>query len=290
MAISEAVSSREADARLHFWKVQSIGNDFPLIRLADVPAERLPQIAIAMADRKFGVGGDGLLAVGPEEGAIRVRMFNPDGTEDFCGNGLRTVVRYAVDIEGAPAQGTLRHLDREIAYRVEGDRISTTIGTASYEPRAIPLLGQEIFDAELWAGMESGMPQILSGSALTTGSTHAIIPVGALPDEDTFRSLSAILENDPKFPDRTSVIWSRRDGERELSIRIWERGVGETQGCGTGSAAAAVDFARRRNESGPITVHNPGGDVTVAFERWDAPITVSGQASIVYEGEWTKPI
>ncbi|MER3496875.1 MAG: diaminopimelate epimerase, partial [Armatimonadota bacterium] len=74
---------------------------------------------------------------------------------------------------------------------------------------------------------------MIFGSALTTGSTHAIIPLGAMPDEDTFVSLSKILENDAKFPNRTSVIWSVREGERAIAIRIWERGAGETLGCGT---------------------------------------------------------
>ncbi|RYG31978.1 diaminopimelate epimerase, partial [bacterium] len=71
---------------MRFWKVQAIGNDFPLVRLEDVETAALPALAISMADRRFGVGGDGLLGVGTDpDGELRLRMFNPDGTEDFCG-------------------------------------------------------------------------------------------------------------------------------------------------------------------------------------------------------------
>lgn len=279
-----------------FWKVESIGNDFPLVRLEDVDEANLPDLAKAMSERRFGVGGDGLLVFGLPEDIPTLRMFNPDGTEDFCGNGLRASARWAFDRDLIPAEATIRHRDREIAVRVDGERIETDIGSASYAPGDIPMLGRERFDDEIWAGMESGMPLIVRGSALTTGSTHVILPTDALPADENFEAVSKLIENDPKFPNRTSVIWSKVEnvgGENALAIRIWERGVGETLGCGTGSAAAAVDYARRRgalwNAGGTgneIAVRNPGGTVRVRLTTWDAPITVIGEARTVYEGEW----
>ena len=271
---------------LKFWKVQAIGNDFPLVRLEDVPAADLPTVAIAMSDRRFGIGGDGLLAFGLIEGKPTLRMFNPDGTEDFCGNGLRAATRWAFDRGLIPPQATLLHRGKEIAVSVDGPSVATTIPPASYEPREIPMLGPERFDAEVWAGMESGMPLVVRGSALTTGSTHVVLPTAALPADENFRDVSRLIEHDAKFPDRTSVIWSQRESERALATRIWERGVGETLGCGTGSAAAAVDHARRWGLSGEIAVRNPGGTITVRLDRWNAPITIVGEASVVYEGEW----
>lgn len=273
---------------LKFWKVEAIGNDFPLVRLEDVPEGALPELAIAMSDRQFGVGGDGLLAFGMVEGKPTLRMFNPDSTEDFCGNGIRAVTRWAYDQGLIPAEAILSHRGLDVPVKVLGEQIETTLPGASYEPKAIPMLGPERFDAEIWAGMESGMPLVIRGSALTTGSTHVVLPTAALPADENFHDISKLIEHDDKFPERTSVIWSKKESERVLSIRIWERGAGETQGCGTGSAAAAVDHSRRWGVAGDIEVRNPGGNVTVRIKYWDSPVTIVGTASVVYEGEWLR--
>ena len=271
---------------LKFWKVEAIGNDFPLVRLEDVAEAAFPALAIAMSDRRFGVGGDGLLAFGLVEEKPTLRMFNPDGTEDFCGNGLRAATRWAFDQGLIPGEATILHRGKEVTVRVEGGRIETVLPPASYAPGEIPMLGPERFDAEIWAGMESGMPLVIRGSALTTGSTHVVLPTGELPADENFADVSRLIEHDDKFPERTSVIWSRREADRVLAIRIWERGVGETLGCGTGSAAAAVDHARRWGLSGEIEVRNPGGAIRVRLDRWDGPITIVGEATTVYAGEW----
>lgn len=273
---------------MKFWKVEAIGNDFPLVRLEEVSEAELPDLAREMSDRKFGVGGDGLLAFGIIEGAPTLRMFNPDGTEDFCGNGLRAATRWAFDQGLISAETTLSHRGLQVPVKVSGEQVQTTLPGASFDPKAIPMLGPERFDAEIWAGMESGMPLVIRGSALTTGSTHVVIPTGALPNDENFFDISKLIENDSKFPERTSVIWSKREAERAIAIRIWERGVGETQGCGTGSAAAAVDYARRNGYAGDLTVRNPGGTVTIRFNHWSDPITITGTASTVYEGEWLR--
>jgi diaminopimelate epimerase len=272
---------------LKFWKVEAIGNDFPLIHLEDVAAESLPELAIRLCDRRFGIGGDGLLAAGMEERDLRLRMFNPDGTEDFCGNGLRCAAVHAYSQGWVGEAFAIRHRDRRVPTRFEPDgRVATTLGVASYRPDDIPLIGPEYFDATIWSGMDSGVALSLFGSVLTTGSTHTIIPTAALPDDDTFRSISAKIEVDPKFPERTSVIWSQEVGPMEIRIRIWERGVGETQGCGTGSSAAAIDYLRRKAGSGEVLVHNPGGDVRVQAHGWQSPLTITGEAREVYRGDW----
>jgi diaminopimelate epimerase len=132
--------------------------------------------------------------------------------------------------------------------------------------------------------MVDGQPLSLFGSALTTGSTHVIIKTAALPDDDSFRSISATIEHAPSFPERTSVIWVKVDQPGFLSVRIWERGAGETMGCGTGSAAAAADYMRRSGRAGKVIVKNPGGILTVSAERWDSALTIEGTASQVFEG------
>lgn len=283
--------------KIRFWKVQAIGNDFPLVHLEDVAALAaatgasvdflLTSLAIQMSDRKFGVGGDGILALGKEENDLRLRMFNPDGSEDFCGNGIRCAVWHAHEIGWVGNHVTVRHLDRSISCEVEGGRIRTQIGEASYDPEKVPTTGiGEIFNGNVWSGMDSGMPLSLPGSALTTGSTHVVIPTYALPDDDSFKSVSPKIEVDSKFPQKASVIWSQEIEPMKLRIRIWERAVGETLGCGTGSAAAAVDYLRRKGKGGNVEVQNPGGVLSVSMDNWSAPITIEGTAEQVFSGEF----
>lgn len=278
---------------LKFWKVESIGNHFPLIHLDAVtgttPEEitsALTQISIDMCRHHFGIGGDGLLAVGMEEGDLRLRMFNPDGTEDFCGNGLRCAAQHALDQGWVGEAFNIRHLDRVVPVTIKDGLIKTIIGTASYDPKDVPTNIQgELYNETIFAARIDDWSVVLQGSALSTGSTHVILPTGSFPDDDGFVKISQKLEHDPRFPQRTSVIWSVREGEA-LKIRIWERGVGETQGCGTGSSAAAVDWMRRRGEGGRIEVKNPGGSVWVSADSWRHPITVEGTAKTLFEGEF----
>jgi diaminopimelate epimerase len=270
-----------------FVKVESIGNDFPLIH--DDGSRDLPALAQTLSDRRFGIGGDGLLVVGDvRDQVLPLRMFNPDGTEDFCGNGIRAAAWWAFTIGRVGQEFAVRHGGRDILVRIEGDRIQSTLGPASYHPDQVPLSTlTELFDATVWSGIDAGMPLSLHGSALTTGSTHVVIPIAALPDDETVRSVSPKIEHDARYPERASVIWRHQTGPDELTIRIWERGVGETLGCGTGSSAAAADFFRRRGHGGTVTVHNPGGAVTIRADRWDAPLVVEGTARVVFEGEWS---
>ncbi|MDX2064485.1 MAG: diaminopimelate epimerase [Fimbriimonadaceae bacterium] len=276
--------------KVPFWKVESIGNDFPLFRAEDLGghlgapcwADRVQKLT----DRHFGIGGDGVLTLevlAPDR--FRLRMFNPDGTEDFCGNGIRTAAWLAYRQGWAGPVQTIHHGDREIPVAIEGDHVATTLGQATYDPAMVPTSATyEMFGATVWAGMIDDTPLSFFGSALSTGSTHVVIPTASLPHDPDFAEVSQRIEHDHKFPQRTSVIWAETVGRDELRIRIWERGVGETQGCGTGSSAAAADYLRRQSRGGSVVVHNPGGDVEVRAEAWNAPLTIRGTARLVYAG------
>ncbi|MCB8932391.1 MAG: diaminopimelate epimerase [Fimbriimonadaceae bacterium] len=272
-------------SEIPFWKVESVGNDFVLVDLAALDAlgigeDRLPAITRAVSPRRFGIGSDGLLALDTRPRPLRMRMFNPDGSEDFCGNGLRCAARFATTRAGVEPSFSIHHLGREVPVQVSPDgMIQTGIGTASFDPALVPLIGGELFEGPLESAGET-----LIVSALSTGSTHTILFVDSLPDDETFERLGPAIENHPRFPERTSAIWAVPDGRDTLRIRIWERGAGETQGCGTGSSAAAAAWLRREGRGGTVTVHNPGGTLRVAMDAWDAPIRVEGRARVLFEG------
>ncbi|HWD40267.1 MAG TPA: diaminopimelate epimerase [Fimbriimonas sp.] len=266
--------------RVRFWKLESIGNDFPLIHEDDFQGD-LSALAVAICDRRFGVGGDGLLTVsdGPR---IKLRMFNPDGTEDFCGNGIRCAALHVRSQGWVGSSFEMTHVNRVVPVQIDKEKIRTTIGVASYKPADVPLNSDERFDQPIF--WENGRE--IFGSALTTGSTHVVIPVEELPKDEEFFDLGPKIEHFELYPARTSIIWTQVAAPGRLSIRIWERGVGETLGCGTGSSAAAADYLRRGYQGTTVQVDNCGGTVFIEMDRWDAPITVTGDAKAVFEGSF----
>ena len=182
---SKGFNPTTVTVRIPFWKLQSIGNDFPLVHLADLrallsagardraesarpPAAEcfvapdagatdldglLARLAVAMADRRFGVGGDGLLAAEAlGEGRVGLRMFNPDGTEDFCGNGLRCAAVHAHRRGWVGEAFVVEHLGREVAVRLGDGRVTTDLGGATYAPAEVPIQGPEQFRAPLPGG------------------------------------------------------------------------------------------------------------------------------------------
>lgn len=272
-----------------FVKVQSIGNDFVLI---ETPGEDdLSSLAVRMCARHTSIGSDGLLVVEPvDRHRLHMRMFNPDGSEDFCGNGLRCAAVYAAEQGWVDAERefTIHHFGRDVRCLVDGNQASTVLGRATFRAAEVPWgtlsqADEEWFDREIEAGGWIG-----SASLVSTGSTHTVIFVPELPDDETVAKVGSALEHHPIFPSRTSVIWVHRIVSDHLQIRIWERGVGETLGCGTGSSAAAIVEARRDGRAGPrtIRVDNPGGTVRVSFDGWDQPISISGEANRVYSGRF----
>lgn len=269
-----------------FWKTQSVGNDFILLHASDLSAngidplgDALGPVAITLSDRRFGVGGDGLLVLDSVGDALRLRMFNSDGSEDFCGNGMRCAMTHARGLGWVGDQTIIHHGGHSIEAWIEDGVASTRLLPASFAPADIPsTLEAEVFESE-WRG--SGL--VLS--VLSTGSAHAVTFVEEFPSDAEFERISRAVEHDPAFPERVSLMWARAEGPRTVRIRIWERGVGETLGCGTGSTAVAVVWARRHGP-GPVEVLNPGGALRVELDDWRGRPVVSGRAVETFSGRF----
>jgi diaminopimelate epimerase len=261
-----------------FAKLESVGNDFVLVEARHVPHTDLAELARRMCARRFGVGSDGLLIIGEDHEGWCLRMFNPDGSEDFCGNGLRCAVSYAHRRMDAPAEFSLWHRGLSVSVSVAGGEVTTILPPATYAPEEVPhTLSEPIIDHPV-AGYE--------GSALSTGSTHFVIFREELPDDEEFFAASPKIEHACFFPDRTSVMWAKDDDDT-ISIRIWERGVGETLGCGTGATAVAVEQARRTGQMGEYTVRSKGGSLAITVDALDQPLRIVGQPHHAFDGVWS---
>jgi len=290
---------------LPFTKMQSVGNDFVVVEAARWPDNSdWTREAVRLCDRHFGAGADGLLVLAPSDTAdFRMRMFNPDGTEDMCGNGLRCIVAFAVERNGAKREGVAQTIAGNVVYEhfdaapdalsPSPTRILTTLPAPDFAPALLPMRGFGADELERVIGfpltLSSG--DAVTVSVVSTGTTHTVIWGDELPSDETFFALSPQIENHPAFPDRTSVLWARLDGASEqgfeqISVRIWERGAGETWGCGTGAAALAVlGSVEDRLSSGYALVKSKGGRLLAGYAPETPAVVLTGAAHFVYDGE-----
>ena len=273
---------------LPFHKMEGVGNDFVLIEADAAQGLNYSDLAVRLCQRPFGIGADGLLIV--ERGArapVRMRMFNPDGTEDFCGNGLRCAARYAYEngFVDTPefAIETLGGQIVPVEIRLhEGAvaAISTQLPPPRFHPHDIPALadGEVIEDYPLTVAGRT-----VRITCVNTGTTHTIIFDATLPDDALFLEVSPRIETHPMFPERTSVLWAVVVSRAEIRVRIWERGVGETLGCGSGAAAVAVLAQRAGWVDTEVAVVSKGGTLRVHYQS--NGVILTGQANRVFTGE-----
>lgn len=277
---------------LFFHKMHGAGNDFVLIdglRAPISPQLDMSQLAQLLCSRHFGVGADGLLSLEPSDVAdARMRMWNPDGTPDMCGNGLRCVAELAHRVG---------HIEKEnfsvetiagtrAIQRLDDGRIRTAMGIPQFAPAIVPM---ETQTSLIEGNLEIDGQTISHATALSTGSTHTVIFRDAPLTESEFQTWSPQLENHPLFPARTSIMWAVPDSENRFKIRIWERGAGETLACGTGACAVAVAAITTARARGPIKIESRGGELEVEWRAPDGEITLTGKATYVYAGEWREP-
>lgn len=273
---------------LHFIKVEAGGNDLVLVDARREPVRDAPSLAIRLCDRHRGVGGDGLLTLeGGPGGLPLMRMFNPDGTEDFCGNGLRCAAAYLVgadaDKESRPVLLTPRgrHEARVRPMGKGNFEVEVELLSPQFDPAAIPvrLPGKAVLRHPIEI---AGSTFLIS--CVSTGTAHTAIFGDADVAERVFQEVSPLLERHALFPERTSVLWCRAEGRERIHMRIWERGVGETFSCGSGVAAAAA-IGRTLGLTGDrVEVIMRGGRMTGEW-RGEGPVRIAGPARIVYTGE-----
>ena len=275
---------------LSFHKMHGAGNDFVLLDLLSAPISPVLDMAEAaqlLCARHFGVGADGLLTLEASEVAdVGMRMWNPDGTPDMCGNGLRCVAALAHRLNHVgKREFTVETLAgvRAISLCADGG-IRAAMGVPQWQPDIVPLRAGA---PQLRGGtLEIGDQIVENVTAVSTGSTHTVIFRGAPLSESEFQRLSPLIENHEMFPARTSVMWAVPDGANRFQIRIWERGAGETLACGTGACAVAVAAQLAGRARGPIAVQSRGGALEAEWQAPDGEIYLTGPAEYVFAGTW----
>ncbi len=249
---------------IEFVKMQGTGNDFILIDARRARISNPSKLAVDLCRRHFSVGADGLLLVLDSNVAdYKMRIFNPDGSEaEMCGNGIRCFARYLQQEEGVGGVITVETRAGIIRPKI-GKDITVDMGKpVPGESRNLDINGDKITVTEV-----------------SMGNPHAVVfveDVKNYPVEQVGRE----IENHPSFPNRTNVEFVAA-GKRELNVRVWERGVGETLACGTGACAALVASVLNGRSAERARVNLPGGSLTV---EWRDHVFLSGPAERVFDG------
>lgn len=282
---------------MRFTKMQGVGNDFVVLDRADFPLETsFSNLSIRFCNRHFGIGADGLLVVSRDApgSAFRMQMFNPDGTEDMCGNGVRCVSLWALQagwLEGQAEftitvrDGTRQVRILEVAETNRAAVIGVDMGIPQLTAEQIPFdapPGQRIAQYPFMVKDEE-----YSITSVSTGSTHTVI-FGDAPTDEVFQRVSPQIENDPRFLERTSVLWATPFGDNGFQVRIWERGAGETLGCGTGACAVGVAaMVNGLSDAGkPISIISKGGTLKITWPGENQPVDMVGPAHFIFVGDF----
>jgi diaminopimelate epimerase len=280
---------------IKFAKMQGVGNDFVVVDARQMAGRDLPGLALAICERRFGVGADGLLVIGGASNIadLSFQMFNPDGSEDMCGNGLRCALLWAhrQGLIECGATVSVQGFDRVRLCRllqVSPDKrravVTVDMGAPDFTPDHIPFRDSP--------NDQPGQPVTLTSAGrsvvltpVSTGSAHSVVFLDEELSEAEFQQLSPLIETHPQFPERTSIMWTVPKPNGRYQVRIWERAAGETLGCGTGAAAiAAVVWAQNRTPANQaVVVQSRGGELS--FEQDAAgSIAMTGPAEWIFEG------
>ncbi|KRB80897.1 diaminopimelate epimerase [Sphingomonas sp. Root710] len=259
---------------VRFHKMHGLGNDFVVIDAREQPVEMTEARARAMADRKTGIGCDQLILLEPSAIAdARMRIFNADGGEvEACGNATRCVV----SLLGGDAM--IESLGGMLSGTSVGDRVTVELEAPRFDWDAIPLA--YAMDTR---SMPVGWEDLTTPTAANVGNPHVIFFV---PDTDAVEldRLGPLIETDPLFPARVNVNVATVDDRANIRLRVWERGVGLTDACGTGACATAVSAIRAGLVDSPVTVTLPGGPLVIGWGPGDR-ISMAGPATHVFTAE-----
>ena len=271
---------------LHFEKWQGLGNDFVLLSGIDFPQEKFPQWAKTLCDRRFGIGGDGLVWVGPSEKAdIRMIIRNSDGSAaDMCGNALRCVVAMAYIRKISPKTEMTIETDAGIKVgkiHLKEDKVvgvTINMGKPMWEPEKIPFIPPdgEVKDVPL---MAAGREFLMT--SMNTGVPHTVAFVSDM--EWDWHTAGEELMVHPAFPAKTNVNFIQVKSPSHLIMKVWERGAGPTLACGTGACASAVAAAATGRAERKVTVSLDGGDLEIEWDQND-DIWMTGGAEQAFVG------
>ncbi len=276
---------------MRFTKMQGCGNDYVYVDCINGKIPRDPAaLSRVISDRHFGVGSDGLILICSSETAdARMRMFNADGSEaEMCGNGLRCVAKFVHD-HGIARKPKLAIETGRGVLKVELEIHSGKVERARIDMGA-PILQASDIPTTLPGDPPKDAPLTVDGTTLkftcvSMGNPHAVTFVPEITDELVL-GIGPKVEKHSAFPRRTNVEFIKVNRPDDATMRVWERGSGETLACGTGACAAAVAGILTGRLARRATIHLLGGDLELDWSETDNHVFLTGPAVEVFSGDW----
>lgn len=276
-----------------FSKYQGLGNDFLMLDgrqsgNTDFLFGLTPELVVQLCDRRFGVGGDGVILALPPNGGgeLRMRIFNADGTEpEMCGNGIRCLARFLADCDG-DGPGRTWQVDtlagRIVPELLPDGTIRVDMGAPFLTPSEIPTT-LEVGEAGLPSGELEIDGERFAVAAAGMGNPHVVVPVDSV-DEIDLERFGSQLEIHPAFPAKTNVHFVEVLSPSHLVMRVWERGAGPTLACGTGACATLVACHRLGLSERTARIDLPGGPLQIHWDAMNGKVFMDGPAEHVFDG------
>ena len=274
---------------MKFTKMHGCGNDYVYVNLFEEQIENPAKVSIAVSDRHFGIGSDGLITIGASEIAdFRMRIYNADGSEaEMCGNGIRCVAKYVYDhkltdktkitVETGAGVKTLQ-------LTVEDDKVTLVrvdMGEPILTPDEIPVVadGDRVVDEPIVVDDKEWRMTCVS-----MGNPHAVVFVDDVAHFE-LEKYGPLFENHVRFPKRTNTEFVQIISRNEAIMRVWERGSAETWACGTGTCATVMACILNGLTDNDVLVHLRGGDLRIVYDEKSNHVFMTGPATEVFEGE-----
>lgn len=274
---------------MKFTKMEGLGNDYVYINCFQEKVEKPEELAVRYSDRHFGIGSDGVILIKPSEVAdFCMDMYNADGSRsEMCGNGIRCVGKYVYDYGltdkteiSVETLAGIKYL-KLILKDGKVDLVTVDMGEPELQADKIPvaLRLDEVIDQPIQVGNT-----VYQMTCVSMGNPHAVVFVDAV-DKFPLETVGPLFEHHVMFPNRVNAEFIEVLNRKEVNMRVWERGTGETLACGTGACASAVACILNHKTEDEITLHLLGGDLKVAWDREKNTIYMTGPARVVFDGE-----
>lgn len=275
---------------MKFTKMHGIGNDYVYMDCTKERLENPGEIARLVSDRHKGIGSDGLILIqSSDEADFEMAMYNADGSYGkMCGNGIRCVAKYVYDngltdkteisvISG----GAVKYLKLTVE-NGKVKKVRVNMGEPILKPSEIPVVGE---GDKLVAAPIVVDNQVYEMTCVSMGNPHAVVFLGGV-DDLKIEEIGPRFEQHERFPDRVNTEFVERIDRKNLKMRVWERGSGETMACGTGACATAVAAILNGYAERDVTVHLLGGDLEISWDETDNCVYMTGPAATAFTGEF----
>ncbi len=277
---------------LKFTKMQGLGNDYIYIDAINQNIKNEKELARFVSNRHFGIGGDGLILICKSDIAdFKMRMFNADGTEaEMCGNGIRCVGKFVYD-KGLTNKITIKVETlagiKILTLNIKDKKVHTIkvdMGEPIFKPEMIPVLADEnpVKNLKLKVGEKE-----FTFTSVSMGNPHAVTIVKDIEKFDV-EKYGKVLEIDKVFPNKCNIEFIQIIDKKNVKMRVWERGTGETLACGTGACATAVACILNQLTESKVNIQLQGGILEIEWNKKDNHVYMTGPAVTICDGEIYK--